>query len=289
MESLPGGPGRPEGAPARADVDETVRATDERCRLALELAGHVYFEFDPRSRRTVVGAPWTVLGYATAEISPSMDAWMELVHPEDRAPLADGMQRQHGGQSPTHRVEYRMRAKDGGWRSVLVSTRALARDPDGLPIRTVGTITDVSEARLLRERVLFADRLASLGALAAGVAHAVNNPLASVTSGLRVLQEELERAVSEPGRIAGRVPELRQAAADAAQGAARVRDVVRALQLFSSPRAGATREAVDLRSELTAAVDLTRNSISQRARVLVESRLRFRASPPCRGSSARRS
>src|SRR6266508_5824111 len=111
MEPLPAEPGRPEGTPASSD--EPLRSSDERYRLALEAAGNVYFEFDPRSRRTVAGAPWTVLGYGPAELSASFDAWMELVHPEDRGPLVDGMQRQHRGRSAIHRIEYRMRAKDG--------------------------------------------------------------------------------------------------------------------------------------------------------------------------------
>jgi PAS domain S-box-containing protein len=251
-------------APSERRVDEA------QLRLGLEMAGHVYFEFDPRSRRTVVGAPWTVLGYAPDELSASMDAWMELVHPEDRGPLIDGMRRQHQGGPPAHRIEYRMRAKDGTWRAVLVSSRALARDPDGLPLRTAATITDVTEARSIRERVLYADRLASLGALAAGVAHAVNNPLTSVAAGLRVLQESLEGCVADPARIVEKATELRQAIADAVTGADRVRDVVRGLQLFSAPRAGGVREAGDVRAELGAALDLTRNAISQRARLTVE-------------------
>ena len=58
---------------------------EEQYRVALEAAGHLYFEYDPRSARIVVGRPWTLLGYGADERSASMDAWMELVHPEDRA------------------------------------------------------------------------------------------------------------------------------------------------------------------------------------------------------------
>jgi PAS domain S-box-containing protein len=239
-------------------------------RLALETAGHVYFEYDPRSRRIVLGTPWTVLGYAADEVSPSMDAWMDLVHPEDRGPLQEGMRRQHQGGVQVYRIEYRMRARDGSWRAVLVSSRALARDPDGVPIRTAGTLTDVTDARALREQLAAADRLVSLGTLASGIAHAVNNPLASVASTLKLMQEELDRCVREPARIAEKAQDLRQALADAMAGADRVRDVVRGLQLFSSPRPGGAREAVELRAELDAALDLTRNALAQRARLTVD-------------------
>jgi PAS domain S-box-containing protein len=245
-------------------------ANADQYRLALEAAGHIYFEFDPRSRRTVHGAPWTVLGYAADEISPSMDAWMELVHPEDRGPLAEGMRRQHHGPAQVHRIEYRMRAKDGTWRAVLISSRALARDPDGVPIRTAGTITDVTDARALRERLHSADRLVSLGTLASGIAHAVNNPLSSVLSTLKLMQEELDRCARDPSRIGDKVPDLRQALADAVAGADRVRDVVRGLQLFAVPRSSGAREPIEVRAELDAALDLTRNALAQRARLTVD-------------------
>jgi CheY-like chemotaxis protein len=98
----------------------------------------------------------------------------------------------------------------------------------------------------------------------------VNNPLVSVASGLRILQEELERCALEPHRVPEKAGDLRQAIADAVAGADRVRDVVRGLQLFSAPRAGGTREPVDPRAELGAALDLTRNAISQRARLTVD-------------------
>jgi PAS domain S-box-containing protein len=256
------------GAGSRAQGEVQTGGGDQY-RLALEAAGHVCFEFDPRSRRTVVGAPWTVLGYAPDELSPSIDAWMELVHPEDRGPLLEGMRRQHTGGAAIHRIEYRMRAKDGSWRAVLVSTRALARDPDGVPLRTSGTITDVTDARAQRESLLAADRLVSLGTLAAGIAHAVNNPLASVASTLRLLQEELDKCALDPSNASAKIPDLRQAVIDALAGADRVRDVVRGLQLFSAPRSGGTREPVDLRAELDAALDLTRNALAQRARITV--------------------
>ena len=155
------------------------------------------------------------------------------------------------GRSPTHRIEYRMRAKDGSWRAVLVSTRALARDPDGVPIRTAGTITDVSDARALRERVAHADRLSSLGALASGVAHAVNNPLASVASGLRVLQEELERCGEAPGEARRPLPELRQAVGRrGAGGRARPRGRARRSSSSRRPARARAREPVDVRAEL---------------------------------------
>jgi PAS domain S-box-containing protein len=262
-------PNEESGRPPAAAPAEPARASDERYRLALEATGHAYFEYDTRSARIVAGTPWTAAGYGPGDLSPMFESWMPLVHPDDRVTLLDGMEAQRRGVSVS-RIEYRVRGKGGEWRSLLVSSRVLSRDLDGQPIHVVGTMTDVTDARAMRERLLVADRLASLGALAAGVAHAVNNPLATVASSLRTLEEELERLQADPAQLARRLPELRQEASDGAQGAAQVREVVRALQLFASPRAAGPREPVDVRAELEGAVALTRNAVGQRARVEVE-------------------
>jgi CheY-like chemotaxis protein len=102
------------------------------------------------------------------------------------------------------------------------------------------------------------ERMASLGTLAAGVAHEVNNPLASVIANLEGLAEALGPAAPSA---------TTELLAEARDGAERVRDVVRGLRSFSSPGGG--RLAVDVRSELEAAVRLARNEVRHRARLQV--------------------
>ena len=52
---------------------------------------------------------------------------------------------------------------------------------------------DLTERRALQRRLEFADRLAALGTMAAGVAHEVNNPLAVILANLSLLQQALAR------------------------------------------------------------------------------------------------
>jgi signal transduction histidine kinase len=82
------------------------------------------------------------------------------------------------------------------------------------------------EAKLLR-----ADRMASVGQLAAAVAHEANNPLAYVIANLSFVQERL--AEIRGAEIDAARPALEEALQESRQGADRVRQIVRDLKTFA--------------------------------------------------------
>jgi two-component system cell cycle sensor histidine kinase/response regulator CckA len=114
------------------------------------------------------------------------------------------------------------------------------------------------------------ERMASLGTLAAGVAHEINNPLSyvlgSLDVGLRELSDLRKLLQGRSGELA-HVSDAVAALDSAREGAERVRNIVRDLMDFS--RAGPTGgEVVDIESILDATIRVAWNEIRHRARLV---------------------
>ncbi len=155
------------------------------------------------------------------------------------------------------------------------------------------------EREALRASMAQADRMASIGLLAAGVAHEINNPLTYVLYNLESLAEDLSRLAVDSG--AAGVPtetqrgaperqtrqpidieDMRLRADDAVSGAHRIRDIVKDLRTFSRAERD-ERAAVDLQAVLEAAINMAFNEIKCRARLVKD----YGSAPPVLGSEGR--
>jgi PAS domain S-box-containing protein len=136
-----------------------------------------------------------------------------------------------------------------------------------------------SEEKTFRQ-LIFADRMASVGTLAAGVAHEINNPLAYVTANLDMIAEEIR--VISGGSPSGLMKELEEMTLEARQGAERVRKIVRGLKTLS--RSDEERcVPLDLRPILDLSINMAFNEIRHRARLVKD----FGKTPPVDGDDAR--
>ena len=118
------------------------------------------------------------------------------------------------------------------------------------------------EASRVREReaerqLASAARLATLGTLAAGVAHEINNPLTYLKSNLSYVRRELTRFAADPAVQAA----LDEALADAGEGIERLRVIVRHLMALSWVEAPREARPMDLHAALDLCVDMVRPEV----------------------------
>jgi PAS domain S-box-containing protein len=206
------------------------------------------------------------LGIDSAADHPEGIKLVDMVHVDDRAQVAElfARVRELPPGAASEVIELRMRSADGSWRICEISA---LRVEIGGALTVVASGRDVTERKRMRAKLLVSDRMASLGTLAAGIAHEINNPLAYVTGNLEAMAETLQASGAEPTR-AVRV-ELDAAIHDARDGAERVRKIVHGLRSFSRSEEE-QRVQLALPGVLEAAIRFTSNEVRHRAQLVRE-------------------
>jgi len=175
---------------------------------------------------------------------------LDFIHPADHELIkARAAQTAREGTAPA--AESRMIRRDGS--IAVIEAEALMLDFDGHPANVV-IAHDITERRELFARVATADRLVSMGTLAAGVAHEINNPLAYLISNLELLARDL------PPQHAGQL-------ADARDAADRVSSIVRDLRELTRPSDDELRP-VDVVSILESSIKMSTNELRHRAKLI---------------------
>ena len=211
-----------------------------------------------------------MLGYDPAEmIGMSL---LDLMGPESQVRMIEHLRLRRSGSKET--VENTYRHRNGTDIPVSISGTGLF-DDEGCFIGTLGVVRDDTERRKMHAQLMISDRMASIGTLAAGVAHEINNPLAAVVANLDFIAETLradgERSRSRPAaaRSVDWVrDEIMGPITDAQEAAQRMRFLVRDLKVFSRSPGDAPAGPVDIEALLDSSLRMADNEIRHRAHVV---------------------
>jgi PAS domain S-box-containing protein len=242
--------------------------TSERLELAM-LSGEIgVWDYDLVGQTLVFDSMWLhKLGYdeLIGQLLP-VSWWLTVFHPSEvedaRAAFADHFE----GRAPFYKFEHRVRTKDGHWRWLFSTGRVSSRDRDGKALRFVGTSVDITERKQLQERVALAERMASIGTLAAGVAHEINNPLTYIVLNLTLLDRQLSSLSSVDGDT---LAKLKNMVSQARYGTERVTNVVRDLQSLTRVK-DEPNTLVDPNAVLERCFEIADHQIRHRARLVRE-------------------
>ncbi len=200
------------------DIDDRKRAEEELRRSAAFLA--------QAQRVTVTGSLWwkvstgeiiwsdesyRVMDYRTS-VTPSVERIMERVHPEDRALVAETVDRMVRERSNMD-LEHRLLMPDHSVKHVRVVIQPI--DDHSEHLELAGAVTDITERkraeaelRQIHARLTEASQMAMIAELSASIAHEINQPLASVVTAGQACQTwltnnppNIERALSTLDRI----------------------------------------------------------------------------------------
>ncbi len=171
----------------RRKNEDAMREMERKYRSLFEEAFVGLFELAPNGNVLQVNpAMAELLGYASPEEVPAdmtEPLWTRAVLPERSAEFTARMQL--AGYIRSFEMEvYR---NDGS--KIWISTNARAKWQNGSLVGYAGMFEDITERKQLREQLLQAQKLESVGQLAAGIAHEINTPIQYIGDNVRFLQD----------------------------------------------------------------------------------------------------
>nr|WP_082469412.1 ATP-binding protein [Pseudomonas sp. Leaf83] len=147
-------------------------------------------------------ASWTLLGYWPEELrGMAVDS---LLHPQDQAQQAK-QAREALEQDGYHTMSYRIRHRDGHYLWFETASRAIRETYTGAVVEVVSVSRDITariqaeeNKRRLEDELAHTTRLITLGELASGIAHEINQPLAAVVNYASASQRYLQGIGGDP-------------------------------------------------------------------------------------------
>ncbi|MBX3225034.1 MAG: response regulator [Labilithrix sp.] len=198
-------------------------------------------------------------------VGPTLDFFTRSLHPDDRDQFFASVE-QAVMERRSFQLGHRILLADGTVRW-LHCRGVLLQDADGTPLTVVGSSQDVTDQKMLEAQLLLSDRLASIGTMASGIAHEINNPLAYVATNLEVIDRQL--SASDARGAPQRFQQVREALDAARHGSDRVREIVRGLKTFARPE-DQTLASVPLARVVDFAARIASREIESRARLVRE-------------------
>lgn len=181
----------------RKEIEQSLRESEERFRQLAENINEVFWMSNPDKSEILYVSPAydEIWGRSSEHLYESPKDWLDAIHPDDRAAVerAAVTDQVGGGYS----VTYRIIRPDGSLRWIRDQAFPVM-DKFGQVYRIVGTASDITEAKVMEQQFLRAQRMESIGTLAGGIAHDLNNLLSPILIGVDLLT----KTVDDPNAVA---------------------------------------------------------------------------------------
>ncbi|WP_347987059.1 ATP-binding protein [Methylomonas sp. AM2-LC] len=288
-------------------------ASEQRLFDILDSVDSIIWSMEPDTLKLLYlnKAAFDVSGYAVDDFINDANLWLNIVDPADRVRVETSLQEIM--RTGTQIITYRIIRPDRSVRWLFHHMR-LVRNSIGTPERIDGITVDITQHKLaedllkqrnqelqsaldkiqeVQRQLIQSEKLSSIGQLAAGVAHEINNPIGYINSNLSSLKKYVEEllvliskyeALESDCSNAEKVGHIQQyktkidleftkvdvldLLSESQEGASRVKKIVQDLKDFSHAGGGDVWQWSDLHSCLDSTLNISNNEIKYKAQVI---------------------
>lgn len=202
----------------RLKTEQSLRESGERLDFVLKGSQLGYWDWDIVSGMVYRNRIWAeMLGYTLEDIELNVKQWTDLHHPDDKDAAWKSIHDHLEGRTEEHKIEYRMRTKDGNYKWILDQASIVQRDADGKPLRMSGTHTDITARKMAEQEINrlnaeLEDRVKQrtaqlesankeLESFSYSVSHDLRAPLRAINGYSAILKEDYARNLDEEGLL----------------------------------------------------------------------------------------
>ncbi|MBI5372953.1 MAG: PAS domain S-box protein [Sphingobacteriales bacterium] len=136
-------------------IEAQIRQFNERFQLLSKATNDAVWEWDLVNDSTWWNeAFYNMMGYDPAQPVPDLRDWSQKVHPDDREKVIGRIQRARRNMVDSWQDDFRYRLPDGSWGTVLDRAYVI-RNEEGLPVRVIGAFVDITQQKLIEEKLQF--------------------------------------------------------------------------------------------------------------------------------------
>ena len=159
----------------RKRAEAALKASEARLAAAQRMAHLGNWEWDIETGAEVWSdEQFRIFGYEPGTIRPTYATFLNALHPNDKPAVKAAVERALAGDP--YDIDFRIERPDGRLRHIHAQG-AVTFDDKGQAVSMHGTAQDITEAREAQAHLIQVSKLASLGEMATGVAHEINQPL----------------------------------------------------------------------------------------------------------------
>lgn len=228
---------------ARKEAEEQLRRSEAELRLAQELAnlGNYVMHAERGEKDYFSPQLYRILGVQPGSERIVREEFLgRWVHTGDRERVAAEFERMDADQSALD-IEYQVVLRDGTTKHLHHLAQAVF-GPDGRVLKYVGTIHDVTdrrraedEARVLQERLTHFSRLSTMGEMAAGLAHEINQPLSAIATYAQASQRLIRQSEPDLDDVTAALEQINAQALRAGEVIRRLRNFVKNREVKREP------------------------------------------------------